>query len=212
MRLALVLMIAACAKPPRPAEPEPAHESTPMDPWETEAKAPAPTTDAPTGAVPIPGERDPAPLSEIDTTVTDAELASITGWPAAKKNPRGGDIWLVLRTDGNSRLQLSVVENDRGVVADYPLGRAAPIQSKLTFDGNTYPSRDHSGDYTGPIIFAVRVTAPGETTPEQLVVFQTGSILRVVRRPLGAPAWSPALVVRFTAGATFHGIGTTDPH
>lgn len=166
----------------------------------------------PAAAVPIPDEVAPPALALIDTTITDGELAAITGWPAPKKSASGGEIWVVLHTAEDNVLELAVVRDKEGIRASYPLGKANEISTDLTYDGNAYPARDHAGNYQGPILFAARVTAPGATTPDQLAVFAAGSTLRVARRPLGAKDWKPVLSVAFKKGATFQAIGTTDPH
>jgi hypothetical protein len=44
------------------------------------------------------------------------------------------------------------------------------------------------------------------------VVFRDGTILRAARRPLGAKDWKAVVAIAFPKGATFMGIGTTDPH
>ena len=167
----------------------------------------------PAGAVPVPDEQERPPLEMIDTTVTDEEVRAIEGWPAAKRGKYGGgEIWVVLHSSDDDMLQLSVVGNNQGIRAAYPLGKARRFRTPLTFDGTAIPARDHAGDYQGPIVFAARIAVPGRDTPDQIVVFADGATLRVARRPLGTAAWKPALSVAFAKGTTFRGIGTTDPH
>ena len=167
----------------------------------------------PAAAVPIPDEIARPPIEMIDTTITDQEVKAITGWPAAKKGKYGGsEIWVVLHTNDNDELQLSVVGDNQGIRAGYPLGKARRFRTQLTFDGNAIPARDRDGGYQGPIVFAARIHVPGRETPDQIAVFADGPTLRVARRPLGATAWKPALSVAFKKGTTFRGIGTTDPH
>jgi hypothetical protein len=167
----------------------------------------------PAAAVPIPDEMERPPIELVDTTITDDEVKAIRGWPAAKKGKGGGDeVWVVLHTTENELLELAIVADNEGIRASYPLGKARRIKTQLTFDGDAVPSRERSGDYQGPIVFAARIAAPGGDTTDQIVVFADGPTLRVARRPLGAKDWKPALSVAFKKGTTFRGIGTTDPH
>ena len=178
-------------------------------------QAPAPDPADPNGpaaAVPIPTETPPPTLDLVDTTVSEADVAAITGWPTSKKSASGGEIWVVLHTIRLDQLELAVVRDDAGIQASYPLGTATPIRTELTYDGDAYPARDHVGDYRGRILFAVRITAPGAKTADQLVVFADDATLRVARRRLGTKAWKPVTSIAFMPGATFRGIGTTDPH
>lgn len=167
------------------------------------------------GAVPVPADDLSAtlPLAERDTTVTDGDLAKITGWPAARRSRRSGDVWVALRTDDKAKLHLSVIGHDEGIVEDYPIGAAQQVRTHA-FEDNLFPGRGGFRDdtYQGRIIFAVRVTPPGANTPDQLVVYRDGRLVRVARRALGATAWRPVLSVAFSAGTAVSSIETTDPH
>lgn len=168
--------------------------------------------DGPAAAIPIPGESAAPPIEMIDTTIGDAEAFAIRGWPAAKQAPGRGEVWVVLHVTENDRLELAIVRDDEGIARSYGLGTAKRFTTELTFDGDAFPARDHTGDYQGPIVFAGRVGVPGRDTLDQVLVFADRSTLRVARRPLGAAAWTPVLSLAFTKGTTFRGIGTTDPH
>ena len=174
---------------------------------------PAPVEEA-VGAVPVPGADGIPPLTieEVDTTITDADVAAITGWPAAKKSRRAGVVWIAVRADEAQELQLSIIEDDHGVVQHYPIGPATRVTTNQAFDGDTYTARGHGGEYVGPILFAMRVLPPGKATRDQVVVFTSGSTVRIARRQLGAATWKPTLSIAFPAGTTFMGVGTTDPH
>ena len=197
--LALALLLTACSGPPAP-----------------QAHAAAPLPDAaPVGAMPIPGEATAEPsLDEGDTTVTRAELQAIVDLPRAARLDMRGEVMLALHADRDDMLRLSIVENESGIVAQFPLGPGNHLVSNHTFDGNTYPSRNFRGDYTGPILFAIRAL-PGPDSPEdqrrQLAVYSSGSSLLVATRWPGSP-WSPVLQLHFPRGTTFTAIGSTDPH
>ena len=217
--LLLATLFAACGSTARPAPPSPApvalSEPVPTSTAPVEPPPPAAyidDTSGPAGAVPVPGDTPPPPLEQIDTTVTDAELAAITAWPAPKKSRNPGEVWVVLHATEDDILELGVVEHDRGVTAHYPLGKAKRVTGNDTFDGDTYPARDHTGDYEGHILFAIRVTPPGTATQDQVVVFRDGTTLRAARRPLGSKDWKAVVAVAFPKGVTFQAIGTTDPH
>jgi hypothetical protein len=220
----LMVWVGACGAPPQAIEIRAMPRATEGDASVAPARVPAPATavvaaepsaesEEPVGAVPIPGDDDVPGVDEVDTTIDDHDL------PTASPSPRPlqvttvrGDVWVALQAD-QDQLELWIGSGgDGGTRAHYPLGPARSLVTNHTYDGNTYPARDHVGDYTGPIVFAVRVTAPRATTPDQVVVVRDGTSLRVVRRALGARAWTPVLSLAFAPGSTFIGIGTTDPH
>ncbi len=218
--LVLATILVGCGSPkhtPTPIASQAPEPITVVVAPDAPATAPAPEPDpadpnGPAAAVPIPGETPPAPLEMIDTTISDAEALAITGWPAAKKTPGSGEIWIVLHVLETDTLELAIVRDNEGIAKSYPLGTAKRFSTELTYDGDAFPARDHTGDYQGTIVFAGRVAVPGKDAQDQVLVFAQGSTLRVARRPLGATAWKPLLSLAFTKGTTFHGIGTTDPH
>jgi len=226
----LCLLVAACggvtapaARPavaPAPAvdagEPDAAIDAAP-DAAVAAADA-APDAEAAVGAMPVPEPgSDPwqsATLDEVDTTVSIDDVRGVRGpWPRRTRLALGKEIWVALHAEPDDLLHLAVMWGD-GLARDFSLGPVTPETFDHTFDGNTYLSRQGSGG-TGPVVFAVRVLPPpGAATTErrQVVVYSVGASLRVVDRPLSARAWRPRLRIDFRPGATFAGIGTTDPH
>lgn len=170
------------------------------------------------GAVPVPDDAaddaaaKPVTLDEVDTSVSIDDVRGVTGrWPVRERMEMKAPVMLALYgSDDDQQLHLMIVEHHEGDRRDVALGPAVPEAFGHTFDGNTYLSRQT--DYTGPIVFAVRVAKPGGGARRQVVVYSVGSSLRVVERTLGGKAWTPRLRIDFGRGTTFEGIGTTDPH
>jgi len=135
------------------------------------------------------------------------------------------ELWIALRTNDEKKLELVVGHHDE-VLAYYDVGRVSRVTEHATVDVVTFDSRDHVGDYHGPILFAVRVpvgdsispsggaASPGEAALaiEELVVFHRDAALRVVHRRLGAATWTPTLSLMFRKGTTFEPVGSADPH
>jgi hypothetical protein len=226
MRLVILVVVAACGGAPPPREQLARHVTAPIDAMPVDSMPLDATPDAealadddpdgPAAAVVLPDPDDwynqPPTLDEVDTTiaVTDLPNASAT-WPSRVRQKRGQRQLLALHVD-QKQLWLAVVEDENGTQARYALGKTDVVIKNHTLDETTYSPRSRVADYTGPILFAIRIVPRGAKQPEQLVVYSDGAALLVAARPLGTKAWSRRLRADFEPGATFEAIGTTDPH
>jgi hypothetical protein len=209
-RLGLLVLVAACggSQPRSVVRVAVIAPDAAVAPDAAEPDAP----DKPVGAVALPDPDKPPPLQEVDTTVTDAELpAGPTGWARVRRVARG-DRQLVAVYMRERKLYLGLIEYDHGVVEQFPLGATDGSKADAELTGEDFTPRDRLGDYTGPILFALRVRDPKATTWRQVVVFAIGPEIHVVERPVGGSAWTRRLRVELDASATFVAIGTTDPH
>lgn len=181
------------------------------------ATAPAPDAGVPDaepiGAMPIPADdfwSRPPSLDELDTTVTLDELLAIRDWPKAVRIDKGGEVMLALHVDRDDVLRLSIVEDNTGIVTQFPLAGASHEIANHTFDGNTYPSPE-----SGPILFAIRALPhpdADESDRYQLAIFTTGTTLRIAHRWPATGPWTAVHQITFPKRTTFRGIGTTYPH
>jgi hypothetical protein len=162
--------------------------------------------------VPLPKDDAPLPIEEIDTTVREADLVARPAPKQTRLSRSGRQLVALVERGEDHRIMLAVVEDNNGIVASFPLAVADGSTELHGFDGNTYSPVDRWGATGGPIIFAIRVRPTAKAAWQQLVVFAAGRTLRVVTRTLGDTLWRPLLDVQLDAGATFVGIGTTDPH
>lgn len=174
----------------------------------------------PAGAMTVPDEDgdDPwkrASIDEVDTSVAIGEVTAVTGpWPETRRIAMGGRVMLALHAEqDDGLLHLAVIDTERGTREDVALGAVTPEAFGHTFDGNTYLSAQ-GRDETGPILFAVRVRPASGARGErrQVVVIAVGAELRVVEKGVRERTWRPRLRIELERGATFVGIGTTDPH
>ncbi len=178
------------------------------------------------GAMPVPpadgadDANDPwkqATLDEVDTTVSIDDVKGVKGpWPIVKRSKMHGRVMLAMHAERDGMLRLAVIEigdgdDDAGVREDLELAPVIPEQFGHAFDGDAYLPRQRY-DETGPILFAARVLPPGGGERTQIVVYSVGAQVRVVAKPLSAKTWTPQMLLAFRRGATFVGIGTTDPH
>jgi hypothetical protein len=170
--------------------------------------------DAPVGAMRIPDDQiwNHASLEEVDTTVALDDVRGVRGpWPERKTVHMGGRVMLALHADSDGVLYLSAIEADEASRVDLAIEKVTPETFNHTFDGNAYLSRQ-GPEETGPMIFAARVLPPDGGERVQVVVFSEGSSLRVVEKRVTETKWRPRLILQLRAGATFIGIGTSDPH
>lgn len=180
----------------------------------------SPDAELATGAMPVPDDGDDpwkaASLDEVDTTVAIRDVRGTRGpWPERKRLRMRGRVMVALQSDAeHGALHLAVIEPDEGRRADVTLREVTAEAFHHAFDGDTYLSRQRD-DETGPILFAVRVLPPAgarDSERTQVVVFADGASLRVVEKRVSEAAWHPRLRLDCDRGATFVGIGTTDPH
>ena len=175
------------------------------------------------GAMPVPvddeGNSDPwkvATLDEVDTSVSIDDVKGVPGpWKETRRSKLYGRVMVVLVADGDGVLRLMTIEGEGpdqdGAREVIELEHVKPEAFGHAFDGNAYLSRQ-GVEETGPIVFAARVLPAGGGERVQIVVYSVGAELRVVEKALSATAWRARLRVSFRRGATFVGIGTSDPH
>ena len=180
------------------------------------------------GAMPVPpaddadaGDADDpwthATLDEVDTTVSLDDVKSVKGpWPVVKHLKMHGRVMLAMHAENDGMLRLAVIEidggdDDAGLRDDLDVAPVIPEHFAHAFDGDAYLPRQRDGE-TGPILFAARVLPASGGERTQIVVFSDGAQVRVVAKPLSAKTWKPLMLIAFRQGATFVGIGTTDPH
>jgi hypothetical protein len=174
--------------------------------------------DAAIGAMRVPDDDDlwnHATLDEVDTTVSIDDVRGVRGpWPEKTTVRMGGRVMLALHAEFDGTLYLSVIEAEEASREDLAIEKVTPETFNHTFDGNAYLSRQ-GPEETGPLIFAARVLPPaGAPSSErvQIAVFSEGSSLRVVEKRMSETRWRPRMLLQLRAGATFIGIGTSDPH
>ena len=166
----------------------------------------------------VPDDGDPwnhATLDEVDTTVALDDVRGVRGtWPERKTLHMGGRVMVALHAESDGVLYLSLIEAEEASREDLAIEHVTPETFGHTFDGNAYLSRQ-GPDETGAMIFAARVLPPAGATPGervQIAVFSEGASLRVVEKRMSETRWRPRLLLQLGAGATFIGIGTSDPH
>jgi len=210
MRLAVVALLACSSSPP--VHPSVAPPLAAPSPAISDAAIDSAPDDDHAAAVPLPKEDATVPVEELDTTVAAGDLPTdAKGWNRVEQVARDGGQLVALYAH-ERKLQLAIVEDQNGIQIEYPLGTLDATPLLHTPEGEVFTPADHYGASGGPILFAVRVRSTAKEPLRQLVVYTAGSSLRVVQRTLGTTTWTRVLRLDLRSGATFVGIGTTDPH
>jgi hypothetical protein len=173
------LLFAACASAPRAPAP------TPPVPVDATLAEPLPETEAPVGAVQIPGEGpvEEVSIHHLDRTVRVADLPAPTAtWSQRKTVAYRGRVALALHIATHTDLELTVVDTVTETETGYPgalegfrLGGADTHEQPAS--GNAFPPRDvdpTTVEYVGPVMFAVRLlprTGAPEAERRQYVVY-----------------------------------------